>query len=220
MENLAQINISFYIVTYLLTSVPFGLILAKIFADIDIREYGSGNIGATNVLRVLKEHQPALAKKLSIITLILDLLKGAVIILIAKYIVEVPETTLWAIAVLSVLGHTYSVFLMFEGGKGVATGLGVSAVMIPIETGIAVIVWFVFGKIFKISSLSSLLGLVGLFTSSFYISPEITHAPIGIITFLIIYKHIPNIERLIMGEESKVVWEKTKKKNLIKLIKF
>ena len=208
MENLAQINLAFYIVTYLLTSIPFGFVLAKIFANIDIREYGSGNIGATNVLRVLKEHEPKLAKKLSIVTLILDVLKGALILLIAKYIVGVPEATLWAIAVLAVLGHTYSIFLMFEGGKGVATGLGVSAVMLPIETGIAVIVWFIVGKIFKISSLSSLLGLIALFTSSFYISPEITHVPIGIITFLIVYKHIPNIARLITGKESKVVWEK------------
>jgi glycerol-3-phosphate acyltransferase PlsY len=205
MENLAQINLAFYIVTYLLTSIPFGFVLAKIFANIDIREYGSGNIGATNVLRVLKEHEPKLAKKLSIVTLILDVLKGALILLIAKYIVGVPEATLWAIAVLAVLGHTYSIFLMFEGGKGVATGLGVSAVMLPIETGIAVIVWFIIGKIFRISSLSSLLGLIALFTSSFYISPEITHVPIGIITFLIVYKHIPNIARLITGKESKVV---------------
>jgi len=205
MENLAQINLAFYIVTYLLTSIPFGFVLAKIFANIDIREYGSGNIGATNVLRVLKEHEPKLAKKLSIVTLILDVLKGAAILLIAKYIVGVPEATLWAIAVLAVLGHTYSIFLMFEGGKGVATGLGVSAVMLPIETGIAVIVWFIVGKIFKISSLSSLLGLIALFTSSFYISPEITHVPIGIITFLIVYKHIPNIARLITGKESQVV---------------
>jgi len=220
MENLAQINLAFYIVTYLLTSIPFGFVLAKIFANIDIREYGSGNIGATNVLRVLKEHEPKLAKKLSIVTLILDVLKGALILLIAKYIVGVPEATLWAIAVLAVLGHTYSIFLMFEGGKGVATGLGVSAVMLPIETGIAVIVWFIVGKIFKISSLSSLLGLIALFTSSFYISPEITHVPIGIITFLIVYKHIPNIARLITGKESKVVWEKINQVQLIKLIKF
>jgi glycerol-3-phosphate acyltransferase PlsY len=205
MENLAQINLAFYIVTYLLTSIPFGFVLAKIFANIDIREYGSGNIGATNVLRVLKEHEPKLAKKLSIVTLILDVLKGALILLIAKYIVGVPEATLWAIAVLAVLGHTYSIFLMLEGGKGVATGLGVSAVMLPIETGIAVVVWFIVGKIFKISSLSSLLGLIALFTSSFYISPEITHIPIGIITFLIVYKHIPNIVRLITGKESQVV---------------
>ena len=110
MENLAQINLAFYIVTYLLTSIPFGFVLAKIFANIDIREYGSGNIGATNVLRVLKEHEPKLAKKLSIVTLILDVLKGALILLIAKYIVGVPEATLWAIAVLAVLGHTYSIF--------------------------------------------------------------------------------------------------------------
>ena len=191
--------------SYLCGSIPFGLILTKAFSGKDIRSIGSGNIGATNVLRVLKEHEPKLAKKLSIVTLILDVLKGALILLIAKYIVGVPAATLWAIAVLAVLGHTYSIFLMLEGGKGVATGLGVSAVMLPIETGIAVIVWFIVGKIFRISSLSSLLGLIALFTSSFYISPEITHVPIGIITFLIVYKHIPNIARLITGKESKVV---------------
>jgi len=204
LENLEQTNLIFYVTTYLIASIPFGLILAKVFAGVDIKNSGSGNIGATNVLRVVKESDPKLAKKLSAITLILDALKGATIILVAQYM-GMAESTLWAIAVLAVIGHTFSIFLMFEGGKGVATGLGVSLVMLPIESLIALAVWFIAGKILKISSLSSLTALITLFVSSFFISPDITHVPIGLITFFIIYKHIPNIERIIRGEEKRVI---------------
>jgi glycerol-3-phosphate acyltransferase PlsY len=206
LENLAELNLYFYIVAYLSGSIPFGLILVKAFADIDIQKHGSKNIGATNVLRVLKENgKESLAKKLGITTLILDALKGAVILLIAKFVYQAPESTLFAIMVLAVAGHMFSVFLFFNGGKGVATGLGVSAVMFPIETVLAFVVWFVAGKVLKISSLSSLIALVSLFGFSFFISPEVTHVPLGIVAFLIIYKHIPNIERLIRGEEKRVV---------------
>jgi len=204
LESIAQTNLTFYIVAYLMGSIPFGLILAKVFAKVDIKKEGSGNIGATNVLRVVKERDPKLAKKLGAITLLLDALKGAVVLLVAIYL-DVPEPTLWAIAVLAVVGHCFSIFLFFEGGKGVATGLGVTAVMLPIETLIALVTWFVVGKLLKISSLSSLIALVILFVSSFYISPDITHTPIALITFFIFYKHIPNIERLIRGEEKKVI---------------
>ena len=204
MENLAQINLTLYLTTYLIASIPFGWILAKIFAGVDIRNSGSGNIGATNVLRVLKERDPKLAKKLSIITILLDASKGAIMIFVGKYL-GVPEATLWAIAVLAVMGHVFSIFLMFEGGKGVATGFGVSLVMLPIEALLAFATWFIVGKIFKVSSISSLTALLVLFISSFYISPDITHVPIGLITFFIFYKHVPNIERLIRGEERKVI---------------
>ena len=204
MENIAQTNLILYVATYLIASIPFGFILAKVFAGVDIKNYGSGNIGATNVLRVVKDFDVKLAKKLGAITLLLDALKGAVILLIAQYI-GVSEATLWAIFVLAVIGHIFSIFLMFEGGKGVATGLGVSFVMLPVESLIALAVWFLVGKVLKISSLSSLIALATLFISSFYISPDITHVPIGLITFFIIYKHVPNIERLIRGKEGKVV---------------
>jgi glycerol-3-phosphate acyltransferase PlsY len=116
---------------------------------------------------------------------------------------------LWAIAIFSVIGHCYSPYLKFEGGKGVATGAGVLLVMLPIETLIAFITWFIVGKVLKISSLSSLLALCALILSSFIIHPDIdsikTHAPIFIIAFVIVYKHIPNIVRLFQGKESKVI---------------
>jgi len=201
-------NIILYLSAYLLSAVPFGFILAKVFAGVDVRNEGSGNIGATNVLRVLKEKAPDLAKKLTIATFALDALKGAVIVLIAMALGSEP-TVLWTIAVLSVLGHCFSPFLGFEGGKGVATGFGVLLVLLPIPALIAIVVWLVAGKVLKISSLSSLMGLVALLISSYVIYPDIegihAHAPICIIAFIIFYKHIPNIVRLLKREEAKVV---------------
>ncbi|MFW9617892.1 MAG: glycerol-3-phosphate 1-O-acyltransferase PlsY [Sulfurospirillum sp.] len=208
MDFLLNINVQFYILSYLIGGIPFGLLIAKLFTGKDIRESGSGSIGATNVLRVLKETNPALAKKLAITTVVLDGLKGVVLLIIAK-LIGLSIETLWAIAIFSVIGHCYSPYLKFEGGKGVATGAGVLLVMLPIETLIAFITWFIVGKVLKISSLSSLLALCALILSSFIIHPDIdgikTHAPIFIIAFVIVYKHIPNIVRLFQGKESKVI---------------
>ncbi|WP_321468968.1 glycerol-3-phosphate 1-O-acyltransferase PlsY [Halarcobacter sp.] len=207
MDFLFNFNILFYLFAYLAGSIPFGLLLANIFAGVNIKESGSKSIGATNVLRVVKETNPSLAKKLSIATVILDAFKGAIVLLIAMTL-DASASTLWAIAVLSVLGHCYSVFLGLEGGKGVATGLGVFLVLIPIPTLIGAIVWIVFGKILKISSLSSLLGLTGVVLAAIILNNGLnvgSNAPIYIIAFIIYYKHLPNIVRLIKGEEKKVI---------------
>ena len=208
LELFSNINIQFYILAYLVGGIPFGLILAKKFTSIDVRKEGSGSIGATNVLRVLKESDPVLAKKLSIATLVLDALKGIVVLSIAT-LMNLSEETKWMIAILAVVGHCYSPYLKFEGGKGVATGMGVMLFMLPIETLLAVVAWFIAGKTIKISSVSSLVALTTLIASSFIIHPQIpiikTHAPILIVAFLIVYKHIPNIMRLFLGKESKVV---------------
>ena len=200
-------NILFYLAAYLFGSIPFGSILAKTFAGVDITASGSKSIGATNVLRVVKETNPVLAKKLGIATVILDALKGTLVLIVAMY-VGVSDATLWAIAVLAVLGHCYSAYLKFEGGKGVATGLGVYLVLIPIPTLIGAIVWIVCAKVLKISSLSSLLGLVAVVVSASFLNNGLnigSNAPMYIIAFIIIYKHIPNIIRIIKGEEKKVI---------------
>ena len=208
MELFYNINIQFYIIAYLVGGIPFGLLLTKKFTSIDVRESGSGSIGATNVLRVLKESNPALAKKIAIATLLLDALKGMAVLAVA-FMMDISQPTMWMIAILAVVGHCYSPYLKFEGGKGVATGMGVMLFMLPIETILAVIAWFVAGKTIKISSLSSLIALITLLVSSFIIHPDIpeirTHAPLFILTFLIVYKHVPNIMRLFSGKESKVV---------------
>ena len=206
MDFFSNPNIIFYIVAYLVGSIPFGLILAKKFAGVNVQESGSKSIGATNVLRVVKETNPALAKKLGIATVLLDAIKGTVVILIAM-IYGMSVETLWAIAVISVLGHCYSVYLNFEGGKGVATGLGVFAVLIPIPAIVGVVVWAFCAKVLKVSSISSLIGLIGVVIAAIFLNNGLevdSNAPMYIITFIIFYKHIPNIVRLIKGEEGKV----------------
>ncbi|TQV64485.1 MAG: glycerol-3-phosphate 1-O-acyltransferase PlsY [Sulfurovum sp.] len=207
MDLMSNQNVLFYLASYIIAGIPFGFILAKLIAGVDVREEGSGNIGATNVLRVLKQKAPHLATKLSILTLLLDILKGLVILIIAKTM-GLSDSVLWLIAILSVLGHCFSPFLMFEGGKGVATGLGVMGFMLPFETLIGVLVWLFFAKVLKIVSLASIVGVLALLISSYILHPNVpnihTHAPIWIISWLIIYKHIPNIVRLFKKEESKV----------------
>ncbi len=207
-EFATSFNGSLYILAYLIGAIPFGYILAKYFGGVDIKQEGSGNIGATNVLRVLKKRDEKLAKKLGIITLVLDALKGAIVILIAK-LLGASYDTLWTLALLSVLGHCYSPFLKFEGGKGVATGFGVLLVLIPIPTLIALVVWFIAAKALKISSLSSLIALISILIISKIIYPSglpyiNSFAPLYIIAFIIFYKHIPNIKRLLNKEEGKV----------------
>ncbi len=207
MDFLLNFNILFYIIAYVAGSIPFGLLLAKIFANVNIKEEGSKSIGATNVLRVVKQTNPKLAKKLSVATVILDALKGAIVLLIALAL-DASSSTLWAIAVLSVLGHCYSIFLGLEGGKGVATGLGVFLVLIPIPTLIGAIAWIFGAKVLKISSLSSLLGLTTAVIAAIILNNGLdvgSNAPMYFIAFIIYYKHIPNIVRLIKGEERKVI---------------
>ncbi len=172
MDFLFNTNIQFYLAAYLIGSIPFGLILAKQFAGVNVKEEGSKSIGATNVLRVVKEKDPVLAKKLGIFTVVLDALKGMIVLLAALSFAVTPET-LWAIAVLAVLGHCYSIYLGLEGGKGVATGLGVLLILIPIPTIIGVLVWAFCAKVLKVSSVSSLLGLSALVLAALFLSDSI-----------------------------------------------
>ena len=202
-------NLIAYLVAYLIGAIPFGLLFGLLFGGINIKKSGSKSIGATNVLRVIKESNPALAKKLAILTVVFDALKGVIPILVGKFIFELDIATLWAMGVLAVVGHCFSPYLMFEGGKGIATGAGVLAYFLPLELMIAVVAWFITGKVLKISSLASLIALLAMVVSSFifhYDLPEInTHAPILIIAFIVVYKHMPNIKRLLSGSEGKVI---------------
>lgn len=201
-------NVWCYLAAYLLGAIPSGLLIGKYLAGVNIKESGSGSIGATNVLRVLKEQNPKKAKKLAILTIVCDVLKGVVPILIAKFLGFDPNV-LWAMAVFAVLGHCFSPYLGFEGGKGVATAAGVLAIFIPLELLIAVIAWFISGKTIKISSVASFIAIIALVIAMYIIHPQMPHintyAPVFIIIFIIIYKHIPNIVRLIKGEEKRVI---------------
>lgn len=203
-----SLNGIFYTLAYLVGGIPFGLLYGKLLGGVDIREVGSGSIGATNVLRALKQSNPKLAKKVAILTMLSDTLKGMVVIAIAK-LAGLDYEAQWMLAFLAVLGHCFSPFLKFEGGKGVATTVGVIAVFLPIEAILGLIIWFLVGKFLKISSLASLLGLLIGISSSFIIHPEVphisTHTPLILISIIVIYKHIPNIVRLIQNKEQKII---------------
>ena len=116
--------------------------------------------------------------------------------------------TQYAIAVFAVIGHCFSPFLKFEGGKGVATTAGVMLVLLPIEAIIGLVVWGLMAKFVKISSISSLTGILVGIASSYFIHPNLfggSHAPLVIMGIIVFYKHIPNLVRLIQGEEKRVV---------------
>ena len=196
-----------YLIAYLTGGIPFGYLIAKYFAGINIKEHGSGNIGATNVLRVLKEIDAKKAKKLAAITLFLDAFKGAFVLILAK-ILGVCEATQWAIAVIAVIGHCFSPFLKFEGGKGVATTAGVLLILVPKAVLVAIIIWFIMAKTVKISSISSLTAIVVGIASTYVLYPDLpihSHAPLWIIGFIVLYKHKDNIYRLVVGEEKRVI---------------
>ena len=196
-----------YLIAYLVGSIPFGYLIAKFFAGINIKEHGSGNIGATNVLRVLKEKDPIKAKKLAAITLFLDAFKGAFVILVAK-MMGVCDAVLWGIAVFAVIGHCFSIYLKLEGGKGVATTAGVLLVLVPKVVIVALIVWFIVAKTIKISSVSSLSAIVVGVFSAYILYPDISiksYAPLWIIAFIVFYKHKENIFRLMIGKEKRVI---------------
>lgn len=199
MENLVA-----YAVAYLIGGIPFGLIFAYVFGTGDIRQQGSGSIGATNVLRVLKERDPKLAKKVAVLTFLGDFGKAVVPICVARFL-GLDDETLWAMAVLAVVGHCFSPYLGFNGGKGIATGVGAIMAILPIEAWLGLLVWFIFAKGLKISSVASLAGAFTAVVSSFFIHPQLpSHLPLLLILFFIVYKHIPNIKRLLSGQEGRV----------------
>lgn len=183
----------FYILlSYLLGSIPFGLILTSVFANQDIRKTGSGNIGSTNVLRTGK-------KSLAFLTLILDAIKGVVII----YILEKYNAPFYVIidsACFAVLGHMFPVWLKFKGGKGVATSLGIYLYFSPKIALFAIICWIITFFITKFSSLSSLIMNLVILIASFIYHKHLFYAYMFIV-ILVFVKHKENIIRMANGTE-------------------
>ena len=182
------------IYSYLLGSIPFGLLITKIFLGKDIRKVGSGNIGTTNVLRTGK-------KSLAAATLLFDVLKGYVSILIAyKYFNEL----IYLSALICFIGHIFPVWLKFKGGKGVATYLGV-ILGISFTLGLIFsVAWIIIAIIFRYSSLSSILGSIIVCIYSIFTSNEIQSYFLFIIFVIIVFTHKENIIRLKSSKESKI----------------
>lgn len=193
------------IVAYLLGSIPFGLILVRIFRKQDIREQGSGNIGATNVIR-------SGSKGLGAVTFLLDTAKGLVAVLFAwQLALHTHQTQLQAqnlaatAAVCAILGHIYTVWLRFKGGKGVATGFGVFLGIAPLSALVALIAFIVVFAISRYVSLASIVAaivfpLAALLRQHEPLTPFMI-AMVILLPLLIIAKHHANIRRLLAGTE-------------------
>ena len=182
------------IYSYFLGSIPFGLVITRIFLNQDIRKLGSGNIGTTNVLRTGK-------KSLAAITLLFDILKGYISIIIAfKYFNEL----IYLSALICFTGHIFPVWLKFKGGKGVATYLGIILGISFILGIIFCISWLLIAIIFRYSSLSSILASMIIFIYSIFLNNEIQSYFLFIIFLIIIFTHKENIIRLKNSKESKI----------------
>ena len=192
--------------SYFCGSIPFGLILTKTFSKQDIRKIGSGNIGATNVLRMGNKY-------LAFATLFLDILKGYIPVLMTKQFF--PEL-LQLSALLAFLGHLFPIWLKFKGGKGVATFLGILFALSYSLTLLFILTWITVALIFKYSSLSSIFASITVFVISFIkenvikaFDPNISNVSdikllLFIFLILIIYTHKNNISNLINRTEHKI----------------
>ena len=196
----------FFLFGYFMGSIPFGLLLTKISGLGDIRNIGSGNIGATNVLRTGN-------KKIALLTLILDGTKGA----LAIYIVNISSSFIEfdftnninffqsLVAVSAVTGHCFPIWLNFKGGKGVATGFG-TIIFLNISVGvIALLIWILIAKLFKISSLSALISYFFIPILMFFFTSENSFFVASIFISLICFlQHRGNIKRLLNRSEAKI----------------
>ncbi len=183
-----------------LGAVPFGVLITRLLGAEDPRKSGSGNIGATNVLRTS-------GWKSGVLTLLLDVLKGVAAILFARYVASrVSAPTLEPIAALAaVLGHMYSPFTAFRGGKGVATGLGVFALLTPGPTALAALVFILVVAVTRYVSLGSMLAAAAVPLAGFWMNyPVVVYTSSALISLLVIWKHQDNIGRLMRGEENRI----------------
>ena len=180
---------------YLLGAIPFGLVLSRLAGYGDIREIGSGNIGATNVLRTGN-------KALALIVLLLDSGKGAIAVLLTAYYVG-PEVAPLAGAA-AFLGHCYPIYLKFRGGKGVATFFG-TILAINWMIGLAcVLVWFGMAAIFRYSSLAGMSAAIAAPAIAGYMGDHLVMWVLVMIAAIVLLRHRENIARLVKGEEPKI----------------
>ena len=183
------------VIGYLFGSVPFGVVLTKAFGAGDLRQIGSGNIGATNVLRTGR-------KGLAAATLLGDMLKGTVAVLIVKYTIDADLVVIAGMS--AFIGHLFPIWLMFKGGKGVATYLGVTlALAWPAALSFAA-VWLLTAWITRYSSLSALAASVATPLIAFYLDGSFLALNLSLMTVALWWMHRANIVRLLNGTEGRI----------------
>lgn len=192
---------------YLMGSIPSGLVVMKLYRNLDVRRLGSGNIGAANVYR-------AGGLGTFVITLVCDGLKGAIPVLAGILLGVDQEWLLAAIGLSAVAGHAWPIYLRFRGGKGVATTGGVMLVLAPVATVVSVVVWLILFRLSRVASLSSLVAVGAGFFALLILHFAGWQAwrPVGwsviglgaLLLALVVYRHRGNIERLLSGREMKI----------------
>lgn len=194
-------NVSAVIAAYLIGSLSFAVIVSKYYGMDDPRTYGSGNPGATNVLRSGK-------KKAAALTLLGDALKGLVAVVLARCLqdaLNLSDITIAAVAVAALVGHMWPLFFGFKGGKGVATALGVLLALSPATALVCAAIWLVMAFGFKVSSLAALAATVAAPLVAFWLMPYPSWAwATVVIAMLVLYRHKSNIQNLIQGKEGKI----------------
>ena len=183
--------------SYLIGSIPNGLILGKLLWNIDLREYGSHNIGATNAWRTL-------GKGPGLLIFFLDFLKGVIGVWLGSMISGTP-ISLVLVGIFAILGHSCSLFLHFKGGKGVATGLGVIAMLMPQTTIVIFLLWLIIVYLTRYVSLASIIAAAGVPLFAWWANARGEYIIFGAVAAVfVIYRHKTNIKRLLNGTESKI----------------
>jgi acyl phosphate:glycerol-3-phosphate acyltransferase len=183
---------------YLSGSIPFGVLVTRVFTSKDVRDHGSGNIGATNVARVA-------GKKVGALVLLLDALKGSGPVLLAIFVFPEGPLSHVAVGYAAFLGHVFPVWLKGQGGKGVATALGVLLVLVPHAALLGALVWAAIVVVTKVSSIGSLAGGLCAIVTSFFLSKPIEYPALAVVLLAsMVWTHRANIERMMRGTENTV----------------
>ena len=194
-------NVSAVIAAYLIGSLSFAVIVSNYYGMDDPRTYGSGNPGATNVLRSGK-------KKAAALTLLGDALKGLVAVVLARCLqdaLNLSDIAIAAVAVAALVGHMWPICFGFKGGKGVATALGVLLALSPVTALVCAAIWLVMAFGFKVSSLAALVATVAAPLVAFWLMPYPSWAwATVVIAVLVLYRHKSNIQNLLQGKEGKI----------------
>ncbi|MCF7858194.1 MAG: glycerol-3-phosphate 1-O-acyltransferase PlsY [Candidatus Cloacimonetes bacterium] len=195
---------------YLLGSIPTSYIMGKIVKNIDIRNFGSGNVGATNAFRIM-------GVKIGIATLLVDIGKGFLAVKIVTFMISDPTNImLIATGLIAILGHIFTIFLKFKGGKGVATSAGVFIALVPVPIAITLVVFIITVWISKFVSLGSILAAITLLVTELIVNINNSFADIEMLIFVfiislfIILRHKANIKRLLKGNENKINFKKNR----------
>ncbi|WP_457638943.1 glycerol-3-phosphate 1-O-acyltransferase PlsY [Persephonella sp.] len=193
-------NLAFLFFTYIVASIPFGYIIGKLFGK-DVTKEGSGNIGATNVARTI-------GKKAGALVLILDMLKGFIPVYLAKNVFYFDDKFTALTALVAVAGHCFSVFMKFNGGKGVATGIGVLIALSPQTAVIVVTLWLGVFLTTGYVSLASIISAGISWVVISYIDGNYYYTvAVFVASLIIVVKHSSNIDRLLKGTENRFIYK-------------